>query len=297
MAPLRSCLPLAVAALTSAGSAAQSIQSVRADLVADQQGEGHIAGRADEHPLRPLLAMAVEGRERIARDIRDYTCRVIRRERRDGQMRRYEAISAKVRHAWPATGEDSARPFSVYLHFDRPGSLAGREVLFVEGRNSGRMLVRRGGRRLAYLTTFLAVDSPIALRESRYPVTDLGFERLLARLIEVIHEDLQHGECEVQFFEGAKVADRQCTRVLVEHPVRRDHFRYHRAIVFIDKEWQLPLGYASYTWPEQPGGKPVLMEEYIYTAVELNVGLTDADFDRHNPAYGFVRPEELAARD
>lgn len=243
---------------------------------------------AEEHPLAPVLRMAQEGYDRIGAEVKDYTCRIIRRERIDGRLRGYEFISAKIRHETP----DQETPFSVYLHFDKPRQVAGREVLFLEGRNAGRMLVRRGGTRMAYVTTYLAPNSPLAMEESKYPVSDIGFQRLIARLIDVVKQDMQHDEVTVQFFEGAKIGDRECTRILVEHPVPREHFRFHRAVVFIDKERQIPLGYASYTWPEEPGGKPLLVEEYIYANVELNVGLTEEDFDRENKAYNFLRRDD-----
>ncbi len=253
---------------------------------------------AATHPLQPVLQMAESAYQRIGSDIQDYTCRIIRRERLGGKLRPYEFMRAKIRHqSLNEAGTEPASPFSVYLRFEKPKTLGGREVLFLEGKNAGRMLVRRGGTRLAYVTTYLAPTSELALKESRYPITDVGFHRLIGRLVEVIKEDMQHEECQVQFFEDAKIGDRSCTRILVEHPRPRDHFRYHRAIVFIDTERQIPLGYASYRWPRKPGGKPVLMEEYLYTDVKLNVGLTDADFDRSNPAYGFLKREPVVARD
>ena len=33
--------------------------------------------------------------------------------------------------------------------------------------------------------------------------------------------------------------------------------------------------------------KPLLLEEYTYVNMKLNVGLTGADFDDHNKDYGF----------
>lgn len=244
---------------------------------------------ASEHPLKPVLKMAQEGLTRLTSEVRDYTCKIVRRERLGGKMQSYEFIRAKIRHAQPATDTRAAVPFSVYLKFLKPKKVSGREVLYLNGRNAGKMLVRNGGTRLSYVTTYLAPDSKLAMQENRYPITEIGMKRLIERLIEVIQEDLQHDECEVSFYNNADVGGRVCTRVVVEHPKRRDHFRYHRAIVFIDDERQIPLGYASYYWPQKSGGKPILLEEYIYADVELNQGLADSDFDRENPDYGFLR--------
>ena len=48
-----------------------------------------------------------------------------------------------------------------------------------------------------------------------------------------------------------------------------------------------PIRYEAYDWPKVAGGPPELIEAYTYVNMRLNVGLTDADFDIHNPAYRF----------
>jgi hypothetical protein len=75
--------------------------------------------------------------------------------------------------------------------------------------------------------------------------------------------------------------------VQIIHPVRQQHFDFHRAQVFFDDELNLPVRYASWSWPAEPGGQPLLEEEYTYTKVTINVGLTDLDFDPGNPEYGY----------
>ena len=75
--------------------------------------------------------------------------------------------------------------------------------------------------------------------------------------------------------------------IQVVHNERRAPYEFHKAQVFIDDEMNIPVRYASYDWPSTPGGKPVLMEEYTYINVDLNVGLTDLDFDITNPEYSY----------
>jgi hypothetical protein len=247
--------------------------------------------KKQKHPLYPVLEIAREAHARISKEVRDYTCTIVRRERIEGKLGNHEFIDAKIRHAQLA-GDKVVEPFSVYLNFTKPSNLAGRQALYVEGENAGKVFVRRGGERMANLTTFIKPDSRLAMRENRYPITEIGFKNLVERLIEVVETDLNYDECEVQFFANAKVNERSCTRIEVVHPVARDYFKFHRAIVFVDDKDQLPIAYVSYTWPEKPGGKPVLLEEYVYTNIVLNPGLTDRDFDRDNPDYGFSRSDE-----
>ena len=74
------------------------------------------------------------------------------------------------------------------------------------------------------------------------------------------------------------------------HPQPRPYYDFYVARIFIDDEFNVPVRYAAYTWPATPGSEPgndELIEEYTYLKLELNVGLTDKDFDPANPDYKF----------
>lgn len=246
-----------------------------------------IAGApSGEHPLSPLIKYASERYQAIDEQIRDYTCTLVKRERIDGRLSSPEFLQMKLRHARTEPGKP-ATPFAVYLKFLAPAEVQGREVLYVEGRYDGKLIARRGGIRMAYITAALNPTGELAMKGNRYPITEIGFKNLLLRLIEVAREDVQHPECEVRYYTGAKVSGRSCTLVEVTHPVRRPYFRYHVARVFIDDELLIPIRYAAYDWPEVAGGEPILMEEYTYLNVKLNPGLTDWDFDYRNENYDF----------
>ena len=73
----------------------------------------------------------------------------------------------------------------------------------------------------------------------------------------------------------------------MKHPQARPHFDFHIAQIYIDTELNVPVRYAAFAWPEVGEEKPVLLEEYTYLNMKLNVGLTDADFDEHNSKYNF----------
>ncbi len=238
----------------------------------------------------------MERYQAIDAQIRDYTCTLVRREQIDGRLSPPEFLAVKLRHGRTEPGKPPV-PFAVYLKFLAPAEVQGREVLYVEGRYDGKMIVRRGGIRMPYVTAALSPTGALAMQKNRYPVTEIGFKNLLMRLIEVAREDAEHPECEVRYYTGAKVNGRPCTLVEVTHPIRRSHFRYHLARVYIDDELLIPVRYAAFDWPAESNGEPRLMEEYTYLNVRLNQGLTDWDFDYRNENYGFrkdFQPPESA---
>jgi len=234
---------------------------------------------APEHPLIPALRIAQASLAHIDRDVHDYTCTLVKRERINGQLGPQEYIFTKVRH----------EPFSVYMYFLGPKEIKGRECMYVANNLNKKKskLIAHEGRGLITPTVKLNPNGFLAMRGQRYPITEVGIRTLTVRLVEVAQNDLQFGECEVKFYEGTKVNGRVCTCIQVTHPTPRKQFRFHLARVFIDDELQVPIRYEAYQWPTKPGGRPILDEEYTYMNLKINQGLTDADFNEQNADYNF----------
>lgn len=233
---------------------------------------------AAEHPLVPALRMAYSGMDTINKNIQDYTCLLVKRERIDGKLGDYQYMDVKIRN----------HPFSVYLNFRMPADVAGREVIYVEGANKNELQAHEGHGIRQKLGTFsFNPTSAMAMEGNRYPITQIGIANLTHRLIEVAEHDKKYGECDVQFRKGAKVNNRVCTIIEVTHPIPRRNFLFHKAVVYVDDELNVPIRYEAYSWPKSPGGAPVLDEEYTYINMKTNVGLTNKDFDIHNPSYRY----------
>ena len=166
--------------------------------------------------------------------------------------------------------------------------MRGREVIYVDGLNDGKMVAHEGGLKGRFLPTVsLLPTSALAMRGNRYPITEIGIMTLTRRLIEKGERDRKHGDCQVRLVDGAKVRDRVCTMLEVTHHEQKPQYDFHLARVFLDRELNMPIRYEAYGWPSQPGAAPPLLEEYTYMDVKVNVGLTDADFDRKNSKYRF----------
>jgi hypothetical protein len=127
------------------------------------------------------------------------------------------------------------------------------------------------------------------MRGNKYPLTDIGLENLVLKLIERGERDRQNtaSKCEVTFHKDAKINDRVCTLLQVKHPKPVPGLDFHIAQIFIDDELQVPIRYAAYDFPGKPGDKLPVIEEYTYLNLKTNVGLGDADFDHQNSSYNF----------
>ena len=111
-------------------------------------------------------------------------------------------------------------------------------------------------------------------------------KKLIEKMLEKGMRERQLGDCEVNLYRDVAVGTRKCTAIEIVHPVAKPQFDFHRAQLFFDDEHKMPIRYVSWLWPSSDG-QPVLDEEYYYSNVKTNAGLTDSDFDPKNPIYKF----------
>jgi hypothetical protein len=248
--------------------------------------------RLSEHPLDVVLQRARESLAFHRREHRDYRATVVKQERIGKQLSGVVRMALKLRYR-EASGDSSTRPVDVYLKFLEPKGQAGREVIWSQGLNENLMRVHEAGF-LNVTTVELAPTSRLAMMGNRYPISDIGIEKLLEKLLERGERDRMVAGCEVMIQEDIQVAGRNCTRIEVVHREKKIEivggihtFDFHRAVIDLDVELGIPIHYASYLWPLEGREDLVLDEEFTYEDLEFNVGLTDEDFDPKNPAYDY----------
>ncbi len=244
------------------------------------------AAQPNEHPLMPVLRWAEQGLREMEK-IDDYSAIIVKQERINGKLIEPEYMVAKVRH----------RPFSVYLHFLKPDAKKGQETIYVAGPpgKEGKMWGHAGsGIEKIVGTVEIVPTGPIAMRDNRYPITEIGLLNLVKKLVEVGQQDTKYGECEVKFFQDAKINSAPARASKSTHPVQRNNFRFNVARIFVDDELNVPVRYEAYNWPSKADEPPELTEEYTYLNVKINNHFTDADFDIRNPEYEFHRTQRTA---
>ncbi len=161
--------------------------------------------------LDPALQLARDGLSRVQQGVNDYTAVIVKRERVNDELGDHEYMFAKVRNRKVQNGQVVV-PFSVYLMFLKPTSIKGREVVYVENRNDGKMTAHEGGMKRMLGTHHLEPTSWLAMQGQRYPITDLGIEMLLSKLIERGERSKTDPECKVSYTPNAKVSKRPCNR-------------------------------------------------------------------------------------
>ncbi|MFP6574465.1 MAG: DUF1571 domain-containing protein [Pirellulaceae bacterium] len=239
------------------------------------------------HPLDPAIAVAQQCLVNIQDNVKDYTCTLVKRERINGELGNYEYMFTKIRNPRIENGR-VVSPLSAYMYFVKPAAVKGREVIYVAGRNKGKMCAHEGGTKGRLIPSiWLSPNGVIAMKGQRYPMSEIGIENLVVKLIERGNRDRKRRECEVEFRKGAKINGRNCTVIQITHPIRRPFFDFHIARIFIDNKLNVPIRYAAYDWPKSPNLKPEITEEYTYLDLKVNVGLNDMDFNVKNPDYNF----------
>jgi hypothetical protein len=243
------------------------------------------ASKPQKKPVDPAH-QALEESLKIAQEslkkcesIKDYTCVMLKRERINGVLLEQETMFMKIRH----------EPFSVYTRFEAPESKKGQEAIYVEGKNDNKLIAHSPhlpGKLLGTLR--LRPEGWVAMRDNLHPITDAGIKNLLLQTLELAseHRDFLQ-RCETRFIEGKTIDDRPCKTLEIRSPAPYLGIRMAIARIYLDVEWNLPVGYESYEFADDPKAEPLLLEQYFYTQLKFNQNLTDSDFDPDNPEYGY----------
>lgn len=243
-------------------------------LLLDESLDSEIPESIDRsHPLVPALRVAYASR-RVMNKVQDYTGLFVKREVVNGKIVTHR-IELKVRE----------EPFSVYGKFQDP--YAGRQILYVQGANDNKLLVRETGLKRIAGTVPIDPQSDLAMAENRYPITQLGLTKLLDTIIAQWELEGKYGEINVEWYPDAKLGTHPCPVIQTSHPYRRRQFKFHKTLLYLDGTTLLPVRVEQYDWPQQPNQPAPQMELYMYSDIRTNVGLKPIDFDQRNP--NFIR--------
>jgi len=214
------------------------------------------------------IALLTEARQHF-KNVRDYECRLLKREQVNGVLLPESVMIMKVRN----------QPFSVYLRCESPAADKGLEVCYVEGRNQGMMRVRPA--HLLGILGFWSVDphDPRAFETNRHCITEAGLGNLLESTARYWDKERRLNKTVVRITDD-ELGGRACTRIETLHPDRHaGSFYGYRCVLWLDKATHLPAGAETYDWPCSGGPESgALLESYRYWDVRCNIGMGDDTF-------------------
>ncbi len=192
-----------------------------------------------------------------------------KQERAEGKLMEEETVLIKFK-----------RPFKVYMKWI-DGPYKGRELLYVEGWNNNRMMVRDGGI-MGMVTVNLDPKGPLAMKGNRHPVTDSGLDHLVKLLRDHMRKGVKEKELDLRKGGEEILYGRRTQRIEILSPRDKGKGYYcYRAVINLDIEKKVPIKVQIYDWGNN------LIENYGYEDLRFNVGLSDADFSPKNPEYKF----------
>jgi hypothetical protein len=197
----------------------------------------------------------------------DYTCTFVKQELVNGQLGPAQTCQMKAR----------TQPFAVHMKFTSPESVSGQEACYTASMG-GKFRARAPGwkGKIGFVT--IDLTDPRAMKDNRHTTAEAGLGNLIETLGRSHEIEAKQGPMKLIVAEY-KVVDRVCTRVEITHTMPDTLAYCHRAVVYFDKETNLPIRFEAYDRPADGGpAGGALIECYNYLDLRLNVGLTDAAF-------------------
>lgn len=261
------------------GSAQASISDIPADM---NTGGSNVLLQGRMALLMNMLL--IERGHAQLRKTSDYTAKFMKQERIGDELGEAQVIRMKLRH----------EPFSVYMKWLTCDK--GRELVYVEGQNDGKMLVHMGGWKARFVPT-LKIDphGSTAMAESRHPITQAGILEVARRCIAYRERDLKAPSgVHCRMLDNQKFDGRDCYCFVIEYDRPDLSDGYRKVVAHVDKEYSLPVSVKNYGWPQEGEtasgtelDEQTLLEVYSYSDIRLHSELAEADFSRRNKEYRF----------
>jgi len=131
-------------------------------------------------------------------------------------------------------------------------------------------------------TAALEPTDPRVMDKSRHPVTDVGIGRLLDLVGDNARRAARNGVLRVLDRGTGEVGGRRVRQVegILPKDPGAGYYAYRVQLSF-DEESRLLIRAVVYDWSDR------LVEDFSYTQLRINPGLTGLDFDPSNKEYGF----------
>ncbi len=169
------------------------------------------------------------------------------------------------------------KPFALYMKWQGPAH-EDQEMIYVQGLNGGQIMGHPGS--FPDVTLSLAPDSGLVMHCNRRTVTQSGIGNMIAiteTILEAYPRAVLRDEGNIDVY-GVNC---RCFSIQRSAPGKNPDDCWVKARLCASDEDLLPR--RATFWD----GNGTVIEDYGYSDVKFNIGLTDIDFDPDNPEYDF----------
>ncbi len=221
--------------------------------------------------MEVFLTLLRESEEAI-QSVDRYTATLEKQVRVDGELQDLEEIDVKVRH----------KPYSVYMQWKADG----QEVLYVDGEHENHVLARAKTGLAALKGVWkLKPDCKKAMEGNRYPITEIGVEKLTHRVREFFSKENQN-KVFTCTHEMQDLDDHATIVVQMTFPSHKES-KYSTCKYLFDAKSKLLYGAELCEW-DYKGDPAGIAEKYIYHNFNCNDCPHDTEFDSENPEYSLA---------
>ena len=184
------------------------------------------------------------------------------------------------------------KPLSIYMRW--LSGEKGREVIYVEGKNHGKMIAHDGGWKARIPEFKMSPDCKLAMLDARYPATAAGLVFLIDRMLQIHEQDLLSSNFDSCVINEQEFDGRACLQFTTKYTSRDTSPTYRKSITLIDREWNVPLQTQHFEWPSRESqsdedelDRATLIESYSFHDLELHEKFSESTFDPSNADYNF----------
>lgn len=166
------------------------------------------------------------------------------------------------------------KPFDIRLDWLDDKGKVDQTAIYQKGKNDDKVLAKKSGMLGSMAGTMkLAPTDPLALQDSKHPITEAG----LGNLIEHIITESKDPQTRIDYLGEEKTDDgRAAYKVEMTNPNKLDltgASSARRALIWIDKELMLPVKVEIY---DSTGA---LLERHVFKDLKFNTSLSDKTFE------------------
>lgn len=214
--------------------------------------------------------------EDAIRSVHSYKAILEKQVRIDGVLQDPEEIELKVRH----------KPYAVYMQWKGDG----QEALYVEGEHDNHVLARAKTGLAALKGVWkLEPDSSKAMEGNRYPITEIGVQKLTQRVRDFFAEEKR--ACVVSCTHQFEDLDDNPTIIVQMSFPTQEESQYSTCKYLFDAESKLLYGVELCEW-DYKGDPAGIAEKYIYREINCSDCPDDEEFDSEYPEYSLAMDED-----